>query len=204
MYPRLLLNLCERSLYRASNCIRLDVKRLSNAANKNEKNLPEVNSTKFPDYKVIYIFPSIKQVCALNVVKNRFTVLSGVAAPVLIGLKYTNILSFETSISLLLAGILMVIWLHTLGIFCNRLIGYIYFKADEQKVILSYIDYWGKRIDLMVPVNEITPLSENPRSITDPLYRKVIISSQKKKLKINTKIGQITDINNFTYVLGMV
>lgn len=95
-------------------------------------------------------------------------------------------------------------WLHTLGILCNNLVGYIYLKLDEEKAILSHINYWGKRIDLEMPLNEIIPISDNPASITDPLYRKIMLCSQKHNLKINMKFGRIVDDTNFRCVLGMV
>jgi len=108
-----------------------------------------------------------------------------------------NISSFST-------GILITIWLHSLGIFCNNLVGYIYLKLDEEKVILSYLDYWGKRIDLKVSLNEIFPISDNAISITDPLYKKITFSSQKQILKINIKLGRIIDDENFRCILGTV
>lgn len=95
-------------------------------------------------------------------------------------------------------------WLHSLGIFCNNLIGYIYLKLDEEKVILSYVDYWGKRIDLKASLNEVIPISDNSISITDSLYRKVMFSSQKQNLKINIELGRITDMENFKCVLGLI
>lgn len=100
--------------------------------------------------------------------------------------------------------IIITLWLHTLGILCNNLVGYIYVKLDEEKAILSYIDYWGKRKDSEMPLNEIIPMSDNPISITDPLYRKIMFCSQKYSLKINMKFGRILDDKNFRCILGKV
>lgn len=75
-------------------------------------------------------------------------------------------------------------------------------KLDKQKVILSYTDYWGKRIDMEIDIDEIIPISDNPISITDFLYRKVIFFSQKQRLKINMKLGRIIDTDNFKCTLG--
>ena len=99
MYSRLLSNLCERFLYRASNSVRYsNIKTLSHVANKNEeKQKVEIVSTKFPDYEVIYMFPFIKQACSLNVVKYRFTIFVGVATPVIIGLHLASLLPFDVT-----------------------------------------------------------------------------------------------------------
>lgn len=104
----------------------------------------------------------------------------------------------------LFTEVLTIMWLHSLGILCNNLVGYVYLKLDEKKVILSYIDYWGKRIDLKVSFNEIYPMSDNPISFTDPLYKKIILTSQTEILKINMKMGRIIDIDKFKCILGMV
>lgn len=205
MYLRLLLNLCKRSSYRVSNGVRSNVRRFSHIANKDEeKQKVEIVSTRFPDYKVIYTLPLLKQACSINVVKHRFTIFTAVATPVIVGLHLTSVLSLDAAIVSITTGVLMTGWLHFLGILCNNLVGYIYLKLDEEKVILSYIDYWGKRIDLKASLNEIFPLSENPISITDPLYRKIMFSSQKQTLKINVKFGRIMDYENFRCILGTV
>lgn len=99
-------------------------------------------------------------------------------------------------------GVLTTIWMYSLGIFCNNLVGYVYIKLDKRKVILSYVDYWGKRMDLETTINEIIPMSDNAISITDYLYREILFTSQKQKLKINMKLGRIIDMDNFKYTLG--
>lgn len=203
MYLRLLTNLCERFLYRASSNVGLRINRLCHAANKNEeKQEAKIVSTRFPDYKVIYIFPYIKYISVINKVKFPLTILTATAVPVIAGLYLTNIMSLEMTISSITSGILTTIWIYSLGIFCNNLIGYVYIKLDERKVILSYVDYWGKRIDMETTINEIIPMSDNAIGITDYLYRKILFTSQKQKLKINMKHGQIIDMDNFKYTLG--
>jgi len=99
-------------------------------------------------------------------------------------------------------GVLSTIWIHSLGIFCNNLIGYIYIKLDKRKVILSYVDYWGKRIDMEITIDEIIPMSDNAIGITDYLYKKILFTSQKQKLKINMKLGRIIDMDKFNHILG--
>lgn len=105
MHPRILLNLCKRSLYRASYGITLNIKRSSHAVGKDEeKQQKEIFSMTFPDYKVVYIFPFINQVCAINGVKRRFTVFVGAATPVIVGLYLTSILSFQATVTSIALG----------------------------------------------------------------------------------------------------
>lgn len=51
-------------------------------------------------------------------------------------------------------------------------------------------------------IDEIIPISDNPISITDSLYKKVMFFSQKQRLKINMKLGRIIDMDNFKCTLG--
>ncbi|KAM0737538.1 Transmembrane protein 186 [Formica fusca] len=120
----------------------------------------------------------------------------------MVGLYLTDIVSLDTTTSAIASSVITTIWLHSLGILCNNLIGYVYMKLDKQKVILSYTDYWGKRIDMEIAIDEIIPISDNPISITDFLYRNVIFFSQKQRLKINMKLGRIIDTDNFKCTLG--
>ncbi|XP_011874335.1 PREDICTED: transmembrane protein 186 [Vollenhovia emeryi] len=210
MHPRLLLNFCERSLHRVSCGVRLNVKRLSHVAGNDEKRQAapassgkEIASARFPEYKVIYMLPFIRQASNINVVKYRCTLLVGAATPAIVGLCLTGILSLDTTLASITSGALLTAWLHTIGILCNNLVGYVYLKLDEEKAILSYIDYWGKRIDLEISANEILPVSDNPIRITDALYRKIIFPSRNQSLKINIKFGRIIDEENFRCILGM-
>ncbi|EZA57474.1 hypothetical protein X777_02482 [Ooceraea biroi] len=102
---------------------------------------------------------------------------------------------------IIINGILFTLWLHSFGIFCNNLVGYIYLKQDNSRIILSYVNYWGKRTDLESPVNDVIPMSDNPRRITDFLFKKITFLSRKETLKLNMKFGLITH-DNFKYILG--
>lgn len=103
MYLRLLTNLCERSLYRASSNVGLRINRLCHAANKNEKK-QEIVSKRFPDYKVIYIFPYIRYISVINKVKFQMTVIIATTMPVIAGLYLTNIMSLDMAISAIASG----------------------------------------------------------------------------------------------------
>lgn len=202
MYFRLLTNLCKRSLYRPSSNVGLQVGRLCHAAAKNEeKREVETASIKFPDYKIIYSFPYIRYVSAMNVTKYRLTIFILAFTPAMAGLNLMDIVPFDITSSCIASGVLVTLWVHSFTILCNNLIGYVYVK-DKQKVILSYVDYWGKRIDLETTIDDIIPISDNPISITDSLYKKVIVSSLKPTLKINMKLGRIINADSFKYILG--
>ncbi|XP_014471930.1 PREDICTED: transmembrane protein 186 [Dinoponera quadriceps] len=205
MYPRIAMKLCERSLYRVLTSIRLQCSTLSHATKKDvEKQTMELTSKKFPGYKLIYFFPYIAQVGTLNSVKLRFTYLTGAVVPVFTGLQLANVISFDVAGASICSVLILTSWLHTTAILCNNLVGLVYINLEEEKVILSYTDYWGKRIDLKTNMDDVIPLSDSQLRITDSLYKMISFASQKQKLKINMRFGKITDVKSFKCILGMV
>lgn len=183
--------------------IRTQVSRLSHVVVKNEEST-EIVSAKFPDFKVIYTFPRITLVSAVNKIKRHFTMFASLTVPAVYALHTAEILSTDMSVATVAAGVILTVWLHSLGIVCNNLIGHIYLHPSNGIVILSYVDYWGRRVDLKISQVNILPVSDNQFSVTDYLFDRVMFSSQKSKLKILVKQGQIFDTQALRCVLGMV
>lgn len=105
MYFRLLTNICERSLYRTSNNVRLQISRPCHAVNKNEeKREVEITSTRFPDYKMIYSFPYIKYASIINIIKQRITIFTAAVVPVMVGLYLTDTVALDTTTSAIASG----------------------------------------------------------------------------------------------------
>lgn len=101
---------------------------------------------------------------------------------------------------------LLVLMLHTIGFTCNNLVGTIYMKdkddLENQDVIISYINYWGKRIDLKTTVDDIIPFTENMRNTSNSLYKILSTKSCKQKLKVYIKYGKITEEASFSNIFG--
>lgn len=105
---------------------------------------------------------------------------------------------------LYILGLLLTFWTHFTFFICNNLIGLVYFKQDDKKVILSYLNYWGKRTDLTTSLQNIVPLTDTPVNIASSLYRKLDIVSCKQKLKISIPYGKITEKTHFEIIFGSV
>ncbi|XP_032671943.1 transmembrane protein 186 [Odontomachus brunneus] len=205
MYTRLALKFCERALHRGLISSRLQCSTLSHATKTDvEKQTMDLTSKRFPGYKLIYVFPYIAHVAAFNGAKRRFTYVTGAVVPVAILLELMSAIPFEITAASTVSTLLISAFLHINGILCNNLVGIIYINLEEGNVILSYIDYWGRRLDLKTNIDDVIPLSDNRLRITDPLYKKILFISQKKTLKINMKLGKIMDVQNFKSVLGTV
>nr|CAD7592418.1 unnamed protein product [Timema genevievae] len=77
--------------------------------------------------------------------------------------------------------------LYTLGIVCNRIVGAIYVTPDAKTVKFSYLDFWGRRNDIICPVTDVLPLSELEGRITDP-YIDLRQYSTPKKLRFSIRL----------------
>lgn len=105
---------------------------------------------------------------------------------------------------------MLILTLHTGGYMCNNVVGSMCYKADskyleDQELIISYIDYWGKRIDFQTTVNNVTPFTDNPY-ISNKLFELLNVKSCNKnlKLKMYMKYGKITEKLAFYQIFGDV
>lgn len=98
---------------------------------------------------------------------------------------------------LLILGLTTCASLYTVGILANRFIGFVYLNKEENCLRIAYIDFWGRRKDIEVPLNDIVPFSEVPVSITDLFYFKFCRFSNNEILKINFKYGIVLDRDKF-------
>nr|XP_012147740.1 PREDICTED: transmembrane protein 186 isoform X2 [Megachile rotundata] len=189
-----------RQYIKINNVIRL----YSYVPSKKKNNVPSQisKSTKFPEHELIYAFPYIGYFRMLNLLKRNTTILAGASIPISIALQASGFMSGQDTINLICFSLIITFWCHTVCYVCNNLIGSIYFKEDNQEVIISYLNYWGKRIDLKTHINHIVPLTETPLNIFYILYRNLNVISHKQKLKINIRYGRITEETRFANIVG--
>ncbi|XP_073968230.1 transmembrane protein 186-like [Bombus fervidus] len=179
------------------------IRRYNHASNKKSST---IKSEKFPGYKVIYILPSVKYPYIFNKLKRNYTIATGAFIPVTTSLEILNFMSFMENLSFTACNCLLVFILHTIGFMCNNLVGTIYIKdkddSENQSVIISYINYWGKRMDIRTTVDDIIPFTENYRNTFNSFYKTLGIQSCKLKLTVNTKYGRIVEEPSFSNIFG--
>lgn len=101
-----------------------------------------------------------------------------------------------------ISGISICLPLYGFSVFCRDIVGYIYVNKDATKTKIAYLDFWGKRVDIVVNTKDIIPFSEQPQSFTDGLYVNLSRYSTKDKLKVNFKYGRILDDKKFTQLFS--
>lgn len=167
------------------------------SSNKKYNVSSSMKSGLYPDHKIIYIFPYIKIPYILNKIKRNCTILFCANIPITVSLHMWNYITLNENISFLSYTFLVTFMLHITSFPCNYSVGSIYLKEDtknfkDQKVIVSYVNYWGKRINFETVVRNINFINKSGK-----LYNKFCITSCKNDLKIFMKYGKIIEENYF-------
>ncbi|XP_075224498.1 transmembrane protein 186 isoform X2 [Lycorma delicatula] len=177
-----------------TNVVRLQNK--SSTAHKEEEN----------DFITIYSQPSIKYLALFNKSIWLPSVVLTTALPVSTLLHVSGFITMEryTSISFLAIWLLSLIHLVAMNFW--RRVGFLYVNKNIDKIKISYISYWGKRKDIIIPVSEVMTFSDMPRSPFDIFYRKVKIFNSKplefNSYKLDLKSATITKPDVFFKVFG--
>ncbi|KAL1116003.1 hypothetical protein AAG570_005498, partial [Ranatra chinensis] len=88
----------------------------------------------------------------------------------------------------------------TAAVFCvselfTNLIGFVYISKDLTEVKISYLDYWGKRKDVITNLSDIGPLGLNSK-----LYFLVKRLSSNESFKLSMKFGEIINTEAFVKI----
>lgn len=82
----------------------------------------------------------------------------------------------------------------------RNIIGFLYVRVDDKKVKISSVDFWGKRKDKIVKVDDWFPLLNVPPRITDALYLTPILADG-SKYKLFVKFGKVLNAQKMGAVL---
>ncbi|XP_014294200.1 transmembrane protein 186 [Halyomorpha halys] len=151
-------------------------------------NLTPVGSSFTP----IYRFPFVPLCSAINKFKKIQFGVFVVSAPTTYICYLVNVCGSHIPLAVSTVGIASTIALFSVGQLFSRLIGYAYVSRNQKQIKLAYLDFWGKRTDIICDIKDITPIYDGPAfSIKDYLYKTVWISTQEKPFKINLSNGEI-------------
>ncbi|XP_015428707.1 PREDICTED: transmembrane protein 186 [Dufourea novaeangliae] len=165
--------------------------------------IPKKKSQIFPDYEIIYSFPKIKYLAMLNLAKRNQTIMCGACILPCVGLQWIGFISPSGCETILLLSCWFTISIHIATILLTNAVGYIYFNEKNQQVIVSYLSYWGKRIDLKTDIENIIPISECRKNVFYMVYRVLMIKNCKHNLKLTIPYGQTVQKEYMAYILGI-
>ncbi|KRT80906.1 hypothetical protein AMK59_6059, partial [Oryctes borbonicus] len=160
----------------------------------------ETPARKNIEFVPVYQLPSIRVFSVLNRLKLYQTIITLTAIPVVLTFNGIGFVSKEAVLTTVFIGLAGMIPLYSLGILSTKLIGIVYLSEDGTTVKVSSIDFWGKRKDDLIPINDIVPISDLPISMTDALYLKFTQFSKIESLKINLKFGVVLNKDGFNKI----
>lgn len=82
-------------------------------------------------------------------------------------------------------------------------IGFIYTSKKHDDVKLSFVDFWGKRKEVVMSIDEVVPLSELPKKPFDSFYSTLQFYNGNERLKLVHKFGGINNATEFAKVFGV-
>lgn len=147
----------------------------------------------------VYRFPYVPLCAAINKIKKIQLYVFVVTAPTSYVCYMINVCGSQIPLAVSTVGIASTIALFSVGQLFSRIIGNVYVSRDQEQVKLAYLDFWGKRKDVICDIKDITSLYDSSPSIKDFLYKSVWISSHEKPFKINLSNCQILNDDLFKH-----
>lgn len=144
-------------------------------------------------YTPIYKFPYIRGVSIINRLKFYQSVVSVLSIPSSLVLCTLNLVNSDVALTTIGIAISGCTFFYSMGYITNNVIGIMYINGNKTKLKIAYVDFWGRRKDVFIPMKDNVPSSEIPTSFTDHVYWKFKNSSIPNTLKISTRYGNVFD-----------
>ena len=154
-----------------------------------------------PEFKAFYRLPSIVGLRILSRVKIAQTCLTIAILPPLsyyhsLGVFTTSQLQFAIGVATF-----ALFMLYAMSFYLRRVIGAMYLHRDGDLVKISHLTFWGKRQDMLVPVEDIVPLGEGSNR-TGEVLMKFERYSTRDVFYFTPRFGYFVDPNAFLKVFG--
>ncbi|XP_075169519.1 transmembrane protein 186 [Haematobia irritans] len=155
------------------------------------------------EWRSIYRLPLIPLASAFNRLKVPYAYLNMITVPGSFALEQASQLPPTTAILISSVGITTLLTLSICSYFIRNLIGIIYINDDNDKLKFAYVDYWGKRHDVVVELNDVVPESEKRKPSKYNFYQTLTLySDEKVKYKLLQRFGNIEDPEVFVTLFG--
>ena len=172
---------------------------------KHQENLPKNQQLKKVnnDFEIFYKFPHIllaKVICRLKLYQTGITVFS---LPMSIGLSRFDIIPIENAYITFYISVFACGMLYVMGEFFRKFIGFVYFNSKEQTVKISHLTFWGKRNDIVIPLEEIGHITESKGFKHNDLFHRVELLNKKNTYYyLCLKYGNVLNKDRFIHVFG--
>ncbi|ALC42136.1 CG4627 [Drosophila busckii] len=151
------------------------------------------------EWRPIYRLPLIRLIAAFNRLKIYQAVLTAAGAPILFGLQQAGHITSDVFGIYATLGISGVVTLTLGSMAASNLIGFIYINDQEDMLKLAYVDFWGRRQEQLVEIDQIKPAWEQRISF----YQRIeLIDDDKQRYKLLQRFGVVSDPAIFESLFG--
>ncbi|KAM7345503.1 transmembrane protein 186 [Cochliomyia hominivorax] len=155
------------------------------------------------EWRIIYRLPLIRLASAFNRVKVPYGMLNGITLPAAFALEQASQLPPATATLIGVVGLTSWCTLAICSLFIRNLVGIIYINDNSDKLKLAYVDYWGKRHDVCVQLDDVIPEMEKSRPSKFDFYQTIsLYSDDKVNYKLLQRFGNIEDLETFVAIFG--
>jgi len=154
-------------------------------------------------FTVFYRFPYITAARFISRLKLYQTAVVVLAVPPTV--YYYNIgdIGLEPCVGIIAASTVALTMLYIFTNFFQRVVGLVALSSDEKLVRLSHLTFFGGRNDLVVPVDDIVPLSDTSE-ISNDVFVKVHRYSTTDTLYMSLLYGRIENVETFQKIFGII
>lgn len=155
------------------------------------------------EWRTIYHLPMIRLASAFNRVKIPYGILNAVVIPGAFAMEQATQLPPTTAMFISAVGVTTWMTLAICSYFVKNLVGFVYLNDNNDKLKLAYVDYWGKRCDIVIDLDDLVPESEKLKTSKFDFYQSLTFySDEKMKYKLLQRFGSIEDREAFIAIFG--
>jgi len=167
--------------------------------NRQKTNIIEITSKTSSEWERVYNFQFIKGLVGLNRLKYYQAAITAIAVPISLAIP-----EVADPVYFGYIGVSGIVTLSLASYAFRNTVGFIYTNQSQpEDVKFAYLDFWGRRQDVVLKIEDVTPLSEIPKSIFNPLFTNLQFYNKHPKLKLVYKHGGIDNFDEFSRVFGM-
>lgn len=157
----------------------------------------------YTDWRPIYKLPLIRLVAAINRLKVYQAVATVAVTPLAFGLSQAGHVSGDTLGVCAALGVSGLMTLSLTSWAFKNIIGYIYVNEQQDQLKFAYVDFWGRRKELQVDIEDVLPDWELQRSRRFFIYQPICLrDGNKQRFKLLLRFGIVTDPIIFEGLFG--
>ncbi|XP_026752530.1 transmembrane protein 186 [Galleria mellonella] len=152
------------------------------------------------EFDSVYKFPSIKYIAILNRLKVYHLIGTSIAVPSCGLLEMLSVIPENAFLATSYIGVTGGLALLIPSILFHNSIGFLYISKDNKHIKISSVDFWGRRKDKCVSVNDWIPLLDMPSRTIDSIYLSPQLTDG-TKYKLFIKFGTVLNPQKIGEVL---